>query len=454
MLEDSGRSRAPRVSVIIATYNWSSVLRHSIASVLEQSFEDLELWVVGDGCTDDSADVAASFRDPRVQWDNLEINSGNQSAPNNRGLHLARGDLVAYLGHDDLWYPNHLETLVAAIDATGADLVYSVAEVLGAPGSGDRRLVGLTPNGGYLARLFAPPSAILHRAGLAREIGGWRDYRTIRLPPDVDFLTRAWDHGKKLVPVNELTVFKFPSGLRPNSYVEKRSDEQADCRRRMAEPDFRYSELMATLQSLAARHPDLVSVAWISDDVEPGAIVEKLRAVRGLPPGESLPANPLREQLPLPESSRELRLRNRRDDIGPLRFRQSLYLSDALPEDGLFLGAGWHDLERDEWGLPFRWAGGPAELVVTRPSGRREALWIDVFPGPAAGEAALGLRILDGRGMERERVELESRQRVEIRCSVAPGPGEILKLAPEGGGRRIETDPRILDFGVAGFDWV
>ena len=60
--------RAPRVNVIIATYNYSAALRCAIQSVLAQRFTDFELLVIGDGCTDDSAEVAASFKDPRVRW--------------------------------------------------------------------------------------------------------------------------------------------------------------------------------------------------------------------------------------------------------------------------------------------------------------------------------------------------------------------------------------------------
>ena len=93
----------PRVTIILPTYNWSSVLRHAIASVLRQTFADFELLVIGDGCTDDSAQVVAEAADPRVRWIALPENSGHQSGPNNIGLSEARGEIIAYHGHDDLW---------------------------------------------------------------------------------------------------------------------------------------------------------------------------------------------------------------------------------------------------------------------------------------------------------------------------------------------------------------
>src|SRR4051794_8039196 len=120
---------APRVTIVLATYNWSAVLPFSIASALEQSFGDFELIVVGDGCTDDSGEVVAAIGDPRVEWVNLPENGGHQSGPNNEGLRRARGDLIAYLGHDDLWLPHHLACLVAAIDA-GADMAFGVARMV------------------------------------------------------------------------------------------------------------------------------------------------------------------------------------------------------------------------------------------------------------------------------------------------------------------------------------
>ena len=112
----------PLVTAVIPTYNWSSVLRCSIASALEQTLTDLELLVVGDACTDDTEEVVAGYAatDERVRWINLPRHVGTQAGPNNEALRQARGRFIAHLGHDDLWLPHHLEVLVDALaGATG-----------------------------------------------------------------------------------------------------------------------------------------------------------------------------------------------------------------------------------------------------------------------------------------------------------------------------------------------
>src|SRR4051794_17887104 len=92
-------SDPPLVSVVIATYNYSSVLRHAVASALGQRYPNIEVLVVGDACTDDSQEVVEAIGDPRVRWHNLDYNWGTQSGPNNAGIAMARGELIAYHGH-------------------------------------------------------------------------------------------------------------------------------------------------------------------------------------------------------------------------------------------------------------------------------------------------------------------------------------------------------------------
>ena len=263
---------------MIATYNWSSVLRWSLRSALRQDYPRLEVIVVGDGCDDDFEQVVRSFGDARVRWHNLARNSGSQSAPNNAGIELARGEYVAYLGHDDLWLPTHLSWLVGALARSGAGLAHSLAEMIGPPPRPLRLVTGTDPAAAAAGVL--PPSSILHRRELAHEVGGWRDYRELVLPPDQGFVA-ALHRRTKVASVAALTVFKFNSAWRPGSYVEKPSHEQAAYSRRIdSERGFVLREIAAVAAARAAgRMPELPAAP---DPVPPGWYVSRWRKIRGL----------------------------------------------------------------------------------------------------------------------------------------------------------------------------
>jgi glycosyltransferase involved in cell wall biosynthesis len=228
------RAVSPRVSVVIATYNWSSVLPYSIGTVLRQTMTDFELLVVGDGCTDDSEQVVANIGDPRVRWINLPANTGHQSGPNNEGLRQARGEFIAYLGHDDLWLPHHLEAHVEALDRSGAAMTHSLLLWLDPD---DRELWPALPQ--PEARLWGPPSCTVHRRSVTEALSGWRDYRDVVDPPEVDLWRRAQDAGYEFRFVPRLTAIKFPASMRRGVYRSKPSHEQAAWSARIAsEPDL------------------------------------------------------------------------------------------------------------------------------------------------------------------------------------------------------------------------
>jgi glycosyltransferase involved in cell wall biosynthesis len=275
----------PLVSIVIATYNWSEVLRWAIRSVRRQSYPRWELIVVGDRCTDDSEAVVESFGDARIRWHNRERNAGSQSLPNNDGIAMARGELIAYLGHDDLWTPDHLTRLVAAQRRTGADVAFSLSEVIGPPGSRMRNISGFKP-GGYRGG-HLPPSSVLHRRALIERIGEWRDYREIELPPDTELLERALAAGASFACSWALTAFKLPSAMRRNSYVERRYDEQRALALRMdRERAFQLRELSLAVAS-RARHPRSDPNRFapqVGPEDGPGAYVRAARRARGLDP--------------------------------------------------------------------------------------------------------------------------------------------------------------------------
>jgi glycosyltransferase involved in cell wall biosynthesis len=232
----------PRVSVIVATYNWSSVLPYSIGSVLRQTMQDFEILVVGDGCTDDSEEAVAAIGDPRIRWFNLPANTGHQSGPNNEGLRQARGEFIAYLGHDDLWFPHHLGAHVAALDSSSAVMTYSLLVAFN-PNDSEPRPVRPRPEDGA----WSPPSCTVHRRSVTEAMGGWRDYREIAVPPEIDLWRRARAAGFEFKFVPRLTAIKFPASTRRDAYRTRLSHEQAAWSARIAsEPDLE-STLLAEI---------------------------------------------------------------------------------------------------------------------------------------------------------------------------------------------------------------
>lgn len=237
---------APLVSVITATYNRSRVVAHAIESVRRSTLTDWELLVVGDACTDDTADVVAATGDPRVTFTNLAVNAGEQSAPNNEGLRLARGRYVAYLNHDDLYFPDHLAAAVDGCQRLGADLVWSPLLVL-LPGAGgdladDRwtcRLSGVPPGESYDPRLFVFASAWLMTRALAERVGAWRPARETFVTASQDWLWRAWRTGAVMRVLPRVTVMAIPASMR-QGYAHAGSPEHDYVMRRMAvDPAFR-----------------------------------------------------------------------------------------------------------------------------------------------------------------------------------------------------------------------
>lgn len=218
----------PEVSVIVATYNWADALRCSLASILAQTMGDFEVLIVGDACTDESAAVVESFGDQRLHWFNLPANSGSQSIPNNYGLERARAPNIAYLGHDDLWWPTHLEQGLALLTPDGpADVVAAAAISYGPEGSGVRAITGLFPEGGFTPRYFFPPSSMLHRRALCDQIGLWRAIEETNLPVDMDFLVRCYEAGARFASTNDLTVAKLNAAWRRDAYRRRSAVEQA-----------------------------------------------------------------------------------------------------------------------------------------------------------------------------------------------------------------------------------
>ncbi len=114
------------VSVIIPACNAAKHLRETIDSASAQTCTSLEIIVVDDGSTDDTAEIAwaAQRQDPRIRV--VRQDNAGVGAARNRGIELARGEFIAPLDADDLWAPTKLERQLERIERAGPDagLVY------------------------------------------------------------------------------------------------------------------------------------------------------------------------------------------------------------------------------------------------------------------------------------------------------------------------------------------
>lgn len=104
----------PLISVVIPTFNRQNTISYCLASVLAQTYKNLEVIVVDDCSTDNTVSIVNSNPDSRVLCVVLEKNSGAQAA-RNRGILEAKADWIAFQDSDDEWLPDKLEKQVTVL---------------------------------------------------------------------------------------------------------------------------------------------------------------------------------------------------------------------------------------------------------------------------------------------------------------------------------------------------
>lgn len=103
-----------RASVVIPTYNRAHVLPETLESVLGQTYQDFDVWIVDDGSTDGTREALEAYLGDRVHYVRQE-NRG-PSAARNTGIRVSGGELVSFLDSDDVWLPEKLAREVGFLD--------------------------------------------------------------------------------------------------------------------------------------------------------------------------------------------------------------------------------------------------------------------------------------------------------------------------------------------------
>lgn len=170
------KTEAELISVIIPCFNSSEFLSYAIDSALEQSYPNKEVVVVDDGSTDDSAMIAATYKDKIAV---VHQNNAGVSAARNAGISATSGKYLAFLDADDYWHKDFLLELAQALEKSNAGIAYCGWENTGLTGGRGKPFIppDYEADPDKLAKLISsvrwPVHATLMRRSICEEIGGF-----------------------------------------------------------------------------------------------------------------------------------------------------------------------------------------------------------------------------------------------------------------------------------------
>jgi glycosyltransferase involved in cell wall biosynthesis len=208
--------KEPLVSIFLPSYNYSRYIGITIQSVLDQTYQNWELFIYDDCSSDNSVEIILSFRDKRIR---LVVSKTNQGAPyqHNQAIILMKGKYMGSVGADDYFAPDKLAKQVAFLEAhPEIDIVGTYVNQIDGAGKlvcGDTQRwfnhdldVNLPENWAFQNRVCRPSA--LFRSGLVEKVG---EFNTeLRYVPDYDHWLRCLVNGAKFHILKEpLTYYRI-----------------------------------------------------------------------------------------------------------------------------------------------------------------------------------------------------------------------------------------------------
>jgi glycosyltransferase involved in cell wall biosynthesis len=266
-----------RATVLVPTHDHGATLRYSVGSALRQTVGEIEVFIVGDGMPDHAREVAVELEqaDERVRLFDNPKGERLGELHRHRVLSEAPAPVVLYLSDDDLWFPEHVETMLATLESSGADFVHASPIWQMGDGTHYRWIVDLAQEP-YRRLIFEGMNRLaLSSAGHTLEAyrrlpHGWR-------PAPPDQYSDAWmwrqfaeQPGVTFVCTTAPTVLHLPSSVRPGWSAEQRLSELASAAEILADPERRlglltelYEAELGRLTWLETRGWELE--AWVAD---------------------------------------------------------------------------------------------------------------------------------------------------------------------------------------------
>jgi len=272
---------ATTFSVAIPTHDRRELVTLAVQSALAQTRAPLEVIVLADGCTDGTAQALHALGDARVRVVELPKGPGYAYAHRNLALREARGDVVSWLGDDDLYLRDHLAVIGELWDAGEVDLVQACAVLVDEAGAfaamgsdwGIERFRAEALRG----HNRTPMAAVSHRPAPALAAGGWDGAQERR--GDIHLWRRMLEAGARTRMSATPTVL-HPRGSGREQTPEQRLEQSRALAAALGEPGvaarIRAQAARAAQRELAARELELEEAA-----AERERIAAELDAVYG-----------------------------------------------------------------------------------------------------------------------------------------------------------------------------
>jgi glycosyltransferase involved in cell wall biosynthesis len=194
------------VAVIVPAYNASSYLAETLRSVVDQTHKALEIVIIDDGSTDDTASICRRFADGDARIRILSTENHGVAAARNTGIQASNSPYIAFLDADDIWHPTYIERMLSALhrlpDSWGA--VYSLHRFIDPEGYCTKSGSSLSARDSILSRhlvfrFVGNGSGFMVRRAVVDTIGGYDPSyarQGIGGCEDFDFELRTAEHFK------------------------------------------------------------------------------------------------------------------------------------------------------------------------------------------------------------------------------------------------------------------
>jgi hypothetical protein len=326
----------PKVSVCIPAYNYGRYLKTCVTSVLAQAYEDYEIILVDNASTDETAEVAHSFNDPRVRYFR-NANTVSAVENHNKAFSLAQGEYIALLAADDEFLPDRLFRCVELLNRyPEVGLVYSALIIVDAEGNAvetvcpylqDHIMPGKQEFASLVQENHIACPTVMFRNRLCREVGG---FRPLRYSPDWDMWLRFAVRSDLAYIATPLARYRVHSASETADYVRSGQvelDLAWTVRSAFLELPDDFHDLMPLRQQVLPRY--CLPAAWRSFEIDDLNTAQSYLRV-------ALEADPelLTDTSPVVASIVHFSVSQRLADTDPLHFSEELcgWLAAERPE--------------------------------------------------------------------------------------------------------------------------